>query len=231
MRPPATAPMSIAENVASGISVAERVVPDDAPLGDALGARGAHVVGVQRLEHARAHVSAVDGDLLHRQRERGQDEMFDAVDDVEAGGRRRIDASDERQQRRARMEVRLVERADEHDGDEAEEERRHREPEEREPGRRVVEPRVLLHGRDHADPDADDDVEDRGERAEHERVRQRGAQRRPHRALRRVRRPEVAAEEVAEEHPVLLEQRLVEPEVVLELDQARRSRRCGGSRP
>jgi hypothetical protein len=52
-------------------SISERVIEDHAPFRNALGAGGTDVIGVDRLEHAGAHIAAVDGDLLDRQHDHG----------------------------------------------------------------------------------------------------------------------------------------------------------------
>jgi hypothetical protein len=53
---------------------------DDAPFGDAFGARRAHVVGVDHLEHRGAHEAAVERDADDRERRDWEAEVLDAVE-------------------------------------------------------------------------------------------------------------------------------------------------------
>ena len=62
--------------------VAQRVTPDDLTARHALRPRGAHVVGVQHLEHAVALVAAPRGHAREHEHQHRQHHVLDQVDDV-----------------------------------------------------------------------------------------------------------------------------------------------------
>src|SRR6185437_12686134 len=81
---------------------AERMAPDDAALGNAFGARGAHVVGRQRVEHRAALIAGDRGRGEQRERRRREHEVRDPVEQRTARRQvivhHRIDRAARRQQ-------------------------------------------------------------------------------------------------------------------------------------
>jgi hypothetical protein len=59
--------------------VLERMSEVDRPIRQAAGARELDVVGAQHLEHLRAHEAHDEGHLDERQRDRRQDQRFEAA--------------------------------------------------------------------------------------------------------------------------------------------------------
>ena len=59
---------------------AQPVLPHDASLGEALGARGADVIAVELVAERGALVPAPAGDELHRQHEHGEEQLAEVVD-------------------------------------------------------------------------------------------------------------------------------------------------------
>ena len=81
MAPPSTAPKFSAITVTIGIKrVAEDVTHDHAPFRDALRAGGAHVVGVQHVEHRRPHEPAVERKADHAQRDDRQPDVLQTIE-------------------------------------------------------------------------------------------------------------------------------------------------------
>lgn len=62
--------------------VAEGMVIDDLMLGKTLGAGGADVVGVEHLEHVRAHIAHPRADGNEHQRHDGQHQMLCHIEDL-----------------------------------------------------------------------------------------------------------------------------------------------------
>ena len=195
--------------------VAQRVPADHLATRHALRPRGAHVVGVQHLEHAVALVATPRRHAREHEHRHRQHHVLDEVDDVALLPDRVLALHVEH------VDAELLVQHDHHEQlqQEREEEVGHREAEVRERRRRVVEQRVLAHRADHAD-----------EERQHHREHQRGAdeqQRVPggladhvgDRALGAERLTPVALHEVAQPVDVLGWARLVEVVLVLEVLQ------------
>ena len=115
------------------------------------GGRRAHVVGAHDLEHRASHEAAPDRDVEQAEHDRRQDQMFDAVAEIEVVARRDFGRR-QREMIPKRRDPRDRERQLQH---QREPERRHRLAEERERGHDVVDPRVGFDRGEDTDRDAD----------------------------------------------------------------------------
>src|SRR5580765_2184277 len=173
--------------------VLEGVAHDDTPPREALGPRGAHVVLAEHLEHARASEPRDDGRGDGAERHGGQDEVGEVA--APGGG-----------------EPAEMQREDE-DEEEAEPEARHRHTEESDRHRADVEPRVPAERRHEAEGHAERNGDEHGREGElrgaADVLRDLGR----HRPAAADRGAEVAPEGIANEAPVLHEDRLVQVEL------------------
>src|SRR3954471_2382651 len=204
--------------------VAERVPEDDPAVREALGSRGAHVVGVHHFEHRGPLEPAVRGEADRHDRQRRQQvgtdraryEVPDAVRSqlFRAGRAQPWIAEDVLQAEVPDPAVDLDRVVLQHDRDA---EDRHREQQEGQRRGEVVDDRVLLHRGEHADDDADDQREDLGPDDQLERDAERRQDLRRDRlqrvALRDGRAP-VTRQEVPEPAEVARHDALVQPELV-----------------
>jgi hypothetical protein len=210
--------------------VAERVHGDDAHRTQALGARGADIVVAQHLQHRGTRHAGDDRQGDRAEHDRGQDQMAERrdegallireqrVDQQEPGYR--LDVEHQRQPARYR---RPAERhREQHDGEEAPPEDRHRVAGERDRHHRMVESGAALGGGEDAGRKAQDQREqDRRER-EFEGGRKQVEELAEHRLAGDDRLAEVAGDDVLHVDRVLDQQRLIEPELGLELGVADR---------
>src|SRR5919106_6824294 len=188
--------------------VAEGVLHRHAPLVQPLRPRGAHVVGIDDLEHGRPQEARVGGDAGHHQHHHRHDEMVRPVDpEAEAGaGVDRAEVRDREDEVAGRLE-------DLDDGDlghQGEPEQRRGEAEEAEGGRRVVEHRVLPQGGKHSDPDCEQDRDQLRGDDELQRVLHHAHEVGEDLLVREERRAELVRRRVLHPEPVLLHDRIVE---------------------
>src|SRR3989475_620017 len=174
--------------------VLERVPEDDEPLAQSLRARRPQVLLPEDLEHARARDARFHRGRMQAQRDDRQDVALPGA--------------------RARHRQ-PVEREGEHDdADDREEERRHREPDDRDAHGDVIAGASAVDRRKDAETYADDGRErDRAER-QSERVGKTLSDLEEHLAVRASRFAQAAVREALEEAEVLHRKRLVEPELV-----------------
>src|SRR5438094_352918 len=174
--------------------VLERVPEDDEPLAQSLRARRPQVLLPEDLEHARARDARFHRGRMQAQRDDRQDVALPGA--------------------RARHRQ-PVEREGEHDdADDREEERRHREPDDRDAHGDVIAGASAVDRRKDAETYADDGRErDRAER-ESERVGKTLRDLEEHLTVRASRLAEAAVREALDEAEVLHRKRLVEPELV-----------------
>jgi hypothetical protein len=191
---------------------------DDQPFAQALGARRAHVVVVHDLEHAGPRVAHEHRGARQTEGERGQREVAQVV-----GQRPGLTW-----RRNARGGEDLpLDRQKVHQ-DHAEKEVRDRDAGEAKEGERVVQPRVLLQRRNHAQRDADHDREQQRDAHELQGGRQARADHLGHRFAALEGKAEVALQQLAEPACVLLVDRQVQAKLAApQLDQVFGLRRLG----
>ena len=131
--------------------VAQRVPAHDQLLEHALGARGAHVVLAQHLEHGRAGHARGHRRIAIAGGERRPDQHAQVVDRIDPDRH----VGDGRHPRHAEPGLRRDQDAE--DDQDAEPERRHGDAGDGEGPHHVVDPGILLHGRDGAERDGEQD--------------------------------------------------------------------------
>ena len=190
----------------------------DLALLEALGAGRAHVVLVERVEHARAGHAGDDGHRVERERERRQDDVLhdvaerlevtreQGVDDVEPrpahGLEQRVHASPGRQD--------VPDAREEDDEEDARPVDGHRHAEKREDGRHAVDRGPLVDGGDDAEDDAHERREDDRHEGELDRRREAAHDLLGDRRVRVVGGPQVTGERTTQEVEVLQQYRVAQ---------------------